>query len=98
MSQNTLDYLESHQSGTPSHWREEAEWRRDNREWLHYSKRIAVMLLSYMKRGHLTQSAMAERLDCTQQYVSKILKGTENLSLETLAKLESAMGERLIAC
>ena len=98
MSQNTLDYLESHQSGTPSQWREEAEWRRDNREWLHYSKRIAVMLLSYMKREHLTQSAMAERLDCTQQYVSKILKGTENLSLETLAKLESAMGERLTVC
>ena len=33
-----------------------------------------------------------------QQYVSKILKGTENLSLETLTKLEQAMGERLIAC
>lgn len=98
MKQKTLEYLESHQSETPSQWREEAEWRRDNKDWLRYSKRIAVMLLSYMKREHLTQSAMAERLDCTQQYVSKILKGTENLSLETLAKLEHATGERLVAC
>ena len=98
MKQKTLEYLESHQSETPSHWREEAEWRRDNKDWLRYSKRIAVMLLSYMKREHLTQSAMAERLDCTQQYVSKILKGTENLSLETLAKLEHATGERLVVC
>ena len=98
MKQKTLEYLESHQSETPSQWREEAEWRRENREWLNYSRRIAVKLLSYMKREHLTQSAMAERLDCTQQYVSKILKGTENLSLETLAKLEYAMGEQLIAC
>ena len=98
MKQKTLEYLESHQSETPSQWREEAEWRRENKDWLRYSKRIAVMLLSYMKREHLTQSAMAERLDCTQQYVSKILKGTENLSLETLAKLEHATGERLVAC
>ena len=98
MKQKTLEFLESHQSETPSHWKEEAEWRRENKDWLRYSKRIAVMLLSYMKREHLTQSAMAERLDCTQQYVSKILKGTENLSLETLAKLEHATGERLVAC
>ena len=98
MKEKTLEYLESHQSETPSQWREEAEWRRDNKDWLRYSKRIAVILLSYMKREHLTQSAMAERLDCTQQYVSKILKGTENLSLETLVKLEHATGERLVAC
>lgn len=98
MKQKTLEYLESHQSESPSQWREEAEWRRENKDWLRYSKRIAVMLLSYMKREHLTQSAMAERLDCTQQYVSKILKGTENLSLETLAKLEHATGERLVVC
>lgn len=98
MKQKTLEYLESHQSETPSQWREEAEWRRDNCEWLNYSRRIAVKLLSYMKREHLTQSAMAERMDCTQQYVSKILKGTENLSLETLTKLEYAMGEQLISC
>ena len=98
MKQKTSEYLESHQSETSSKWREEAEWRRENKTWLIYSKRIAVMLLSYMKREHLTQSAMAERMHCTQQYVSKILKGTENLSLETLTKLEQAMGERLIAC
>ncbi len=51
----------------------------------------------YMKQEQLTQSAMAERLGCTQQFVSKILKGTENLSLETLTKLEQAMGIQLIA-
>ena len=97
MRQKTLEYLESHQSATPSKWREEAEWRRNNRVWLRHSQHIAVKVLRYMKSESLTQSAMAERMDCTQQYVSKILKGTENLSLETLTKLELAMGERLIA-
>ena len=33
----------------------------------------------------------ASELGCTQQYVSLILKGKENLTLETIAKLESAL-------
>ena len=49
-----------------------------------------------MKQEGLTQKALAERMDCTQQYVSKILKGKENLSLETLSKLEDALGISLI--
>ncbi len=96
MRQKTQEYLESHQSETPSKWREEAEWRRANSAWLRHSQHIAVRVLCYMKRESLTQSAMAERIDCTQQYVSKLLKGTENLSLETLTKLELVMGEKLI--
>ena len=30
--QGFLDYLESHQSETPSRWREEAEWRRKHKK------------------------------------------------------------------
>ena len=50
-----------------------------------------------MKQEQLTQNSMAQRLGCTQQYVSKILKGKENMSLETLTKLEQAMGIQIIA-
>ena len=32
--QGFLDYLESHQSETPSRWREEAEWRRKHKKSL----------------------------------------------------------------
>lgn len=39
MKQKTLDYLESHQSETPSKWREEANWRRENQAWLRHSGR-----------------------------------------------------------
>ena len=91
MKQKTLDFLENHQSSTPSKWREEAEWRRDNAIWLKHSQRIAVQVLLKMKEKKLTQKALAELIGCSQQYVSKILKGTENLSLETITKLESAL-------
>lgn len=97
MKQKTLEFLEAHKSATPSRWRDEAEWRRDNADWLRHSQRIAVQVLLKMKEEHLTQKALAERMGCSQQYVSKILKGTENLSLETLTKLENSLNVRLLA-
>ena len=96
MKKKTLEFLEANQSGTPSTWREEAEWRRDNWSWLRHSQKIAVKVLLQMKQEGLTQKALAERMDCTQQYVSKILKGRENMSLDTLSKLEDALGINLI--
>lgn len=96
MKQKTLEFLEAHMSETPSAWREKAEWRRDNWSWLRHSQKIAVKVLLQMKQMGLTQKALAERMDCTQQYVSKILKGKENMSLDTLSKLEDALGINLI--
>lgn len=49
-----------------------------------------------MKQLGLTQTALAERMNCTQQYISKILKGKENMSLDTLSRLEHALGIPLI--
>ena len=57
---------------------------------------IAVKVLLQMKQEALIQKALAERMNCTQQYVSKILKGKENMSLDTLSKLEDALGINLI--
>ena len=96
MKQKTLEFLEAHQSETPSKWREEAEWRRENASWLRHSQQIAVKVLLKMKELHLTQKALAERMNCTQQYVSKILKGKENLSLDTMTRLEEALEITLV--
>ena len=98
MKQKSINYLENRQSETPSKWRDEAKWRRENKAWLLHSQHIAVIVLSYMKRENITQSVMAERLNCTQQYVSKILHGNENLSLETITKLEIVTGKQFIVC
>jgi hypothetical protein len=56
MKQKTLEYLESLQSDTPSQWREEAEWRRVNRDKI----RIDVQLLLSNKQEHQTQSYSAK--------------------------------------
>lgn len=55
-----------------------------------------MKVLLKMKELHLIQKALAERMNCTQQYVSKILKGKENLSLDTMTKLEEALEISLV--
>lgn len=62
-----------------------------NKSWLRYSQRIAMMMLDRMEELGLTQKLLAERMGCSQQYVSRVLKGTENLSIETIFKIESAL-------
>ena len=44
-----------------------------------------------MKQQKITQKTIAEHMNCTWQYISKILKGKENMSLDTLSKLEDAL-------
>ncbi len=83
--------LKRYQSATPSKWRDNAEWRIANKDWLRYSQHIAMMMLDKMEELGLTQKSVAERLGCSQQYVSRVLKGSENLSIETISKIESAL-------
>lgn len=89
--EETMAKLNEHRSETPSKWRENSEWRLANKSWLRYSQRIAMMMLDKMEELGLTQKALAERMDCSQQYISRVLKGTENLSIETISKIETAL-------
>lgn len=93
----TIEKLKRHKSSTPSKWREAAEFRTKNRIWLRYSQSIAMLAADAMEEEGLTQKALAERMGCTQQYVSRILKGQENLTLETISKLETALGLNIIS-
>ncbi len=83
--------LKTHQSSTSSKWRENAEWRMANKTWLRHSQQIAMMMLDKMEKLGMTQKRLSELMGCSQQYVSKVLKGQENLSLETLTKIERCL-------
>lgn len=83
--------LKAHGSSTLSKWRENAEWRMANKSWLRYSQMIAMMMLDRMEELELTQKSLAEKMGCSQQYISRVLKGRENLSIETISKIESAL-------
>lgn len=88
----TIDKLEKYASTIPSKWREALEYRQENKIWLRYSQRIAMLMLDKMDELGINQKQLAEMMNCSQQYISKVLKGRENLSLETLYKIEMTLG------
>ena len=90
------EFLNNHQSATPSKWRESAEWRRENEKWLKYARFITMKTMQAMDRQGVTQSVLAERMGCSQQYVSNLLKGSSNMTLETIARIETALNIDLI--
>lgn len=91
-----IEYLEAHQSPTPSKWRENAQWRRDNEFWLKYARFITLQVLRSMDEQAVTQAELASRMGCSQQYVSNLLKGRSNMTLETIARLEKALNIDII--
>ena len=91
-----IEFLEAHQSPTSSRWREDAQWRRDNEYWLKYSRYITLQVLHAMENQSLTQVELAKRMGCTQQYISNLLKGSSNMTLETIARFENVLGIDLL--
>ena len=94
---SAVERLRKFESPTPSRWREEAEWRRANRAWLRRSQMVAIKILGKMEEMNWTQQKVADLLGCSQQYVSRIVKGSENLSLEMLSKIEDVLGVTVFA-
>jgi transcriptional regulator with XRE-family HTH domain len=77
-------------------WKKKAEWRNLNEAWLMISAKIAIKTLSALRNKGISQKDLAEKMNVSPQYINKIVKGQENLSLETITKLEAALGIQLI--
>ena len=85
------EYLSGRQPSLQSKRSEEAQWRRDNSRWLGYSRFITIKIMQAMDEQKVTQSMLASRIGCSQQYVSNLLKGSSNMTLETISKIEDAL-------
>lgn len=89
-----LSVLEKHEVRTE--WREKAEWRRENGRWLRYSGFIALTVMRRLEELKMSQKELAKKMNCSPQYVSKLLKGSENLTLDTISKLEECLDLDLV--
>lgn len=97
MKNNIKSKIDKVKSSRPSNWKEEARYRREN-PWLSYSSQIARRVLAVIReRPDLNQSRLAEMLGVSPQQVAKIVKGKENLTLETIYKLSKALDVELIS-
>ena len=92
----TINFLKEHESQVPSKFQENAEWRRENREWLRWSRDVALSLVEYMETNGINRNGLAERLEVTPQYVSKLLSGKVNFSFKSIAEIENKLSIRLL--
>jgi transcriptional regulator with XRE-family HTH domain len=93
---SNLEKLNKMLSGQKSTWQQEAAWREENEEWLSQSFDIAVRVLDTLRAKKMTQKELAEKMKVSPQFINKIVKGQENLSLETIGKLSNALHVSLI--
>lgn len=80
-----------------SAWMEQAEFYEVNKDWLDKSALIAIKILDTLKSQSITQKTLAESIGVSPQYINKVVKGQENLSLETICRIERSLGISLIA-
>jgi transcriptional regulator with XRE-family HTH domain len=78
-------------SKEPSGWLKDAQWRSENRAWLKHSQAIAIRILRTLRAKNVSQKELAEKIGVSPQQINKIVKGRENLTLETVSKLEAAL-------
>ena len=70
---------------------EQDKFMRENKDWLSKSAKIALCVRRVLRVKGITQQELASRMDVSPQYVGRILKGQENLTLAVIAKIEKAL-------
>ena len=102
MSINNIKNRLKESSKQDNAWIERAKYRKENKAWLDISFAIAVKIMSALKANKTanifpkSQKELAKAMLCSPQYVNKLLKGTENLQLETITNIEQILNISLI--
>ncbi len=91
--QSKLDAITSEVKST---WKEEADYRAENKVWLRKSQQIALRILRVLREKEWSQKDLANKLGVKPQVVNKWVKGQENFTLETLSRIEIELGITLI--
>lgn len=80
----------------PSDWKKKLNYQIENEAWLDKSADIGFLVLERLNQLGKSQSWLAKQIGVSRQHISKIVKGSENLTLKTIYKLEGVLGISLI--
>lgn len=78
-------------------WREIAQWNRAHAESIEDFVVIALRIAEAIKEQNISQKMLAERLAITPQALTRIMKGRQNLTLQTIRKFEQVLDICLIS-
>lgn len=83
-------------------WQDDVVYYEKNKEWLDRSAKIAIKILATLRQNRnagvspSSQKELAALMGSMPQRINKIVKGSENLTLETITQLEKALNIQLI--
>lgn len=77
-------------------WMQAAQHRIENRKTIEYSQEIALRILRELRKQKKSQSDLANALGVSKQQVNKWVKGSENFTIDTIAKIDAVLGIKLI--
>jgi transcriptional regulator with XRE-family HTH domain len=97
MAHSKLDRLKKISEQPSTVWQEKAMWRQDNADWLFESRKVALIILRALRAKKISKQELAEMMEVTPQYIGKITKGEENLSLATIKKFERILEVPILA-
>lgn len=75
---------------------ENAKRRKENKQGIRMSQEIILSLRYYMRIQNMSQKQLARLVDVSDAYIAKLMKGNENLTIDTIAKLQNAIGKPLV--
>jgi transcriptional regulator with XRE-family HTH domain len=64
--------------------------------WLESAKQdFMISIHAIMLREKISNAALAEKIGCSPAYISKVLKGDANFTIETMVKISRALDSKL---
>lgn len=73
-----------------------ARFRMESYGWRRMSQDVALAIFHHLREKGISQKKFAEMMGVSAPYVAKLLKGTENLTLETIYKIEEALETEIV--
>lgn len=96
MRTKNLENFQKLVSNENSGWLDKFLHYKANKKWLDNSSKIAVNVLEALREKGMSQRDLAEKMKVSAQQINKIVKGQQNLTFETVGKLEDALGITLM--
>lgn len=96
MKTKNLENFQNLVSNENSGWLDKFLHYKANKKWLDNSSKVAVNVLEALREKGMSQKELAEKMKVSAQQINKIVKGQQNLTFETVGKLEDALGITLI--
>lgn len=81
---------------SPSDWANTHQKRKAERSWKKNSAIIALNVLTLLEQKKWSQARLAKKMGVSAAQVSKIVKGQVNFTLESISKLEAALGRTIL--